>query len=86
MTSCSVNLLGENAVVEFDACCVGVDELKEAIEDAGFEADLQPQVCAAGGGGGGSVRTAPVHHRWLCWLWVVGVQRGGACWWVEDRG
>lgn len=44
VAGCSVSLLGEEAVVEFDPTQCVVADLKQAIEDVGFEATLRVQV------------------------------------------
>lgn len=46
VASVSVSLLGEEAVVEFDPSVCVVHDMKEAIEDAGFSAELRVQVRA----------------------------------------
>lgn len=39
-----MNLLAESAAVVFDGLVCSEGAIKEAIDDAGFEAELQPQV------------------------------------------
>ncbi len=46
VASATVNLLAQTAEVMFDSGRVAVDQLRDLIEDAGYEATLQPQVRA----------------------------------------
>lgn len=42
--SVAVSLMEERAVVEYESNVLGLGDIKEAIEDCGFEAELEVQV------------------------------------------